>query len=77
MSNCKHGGRCGDGVVNGSEQCDDGVNDGTFYGCNPDCTTAPQCGDGIVQPEYGEECDDGADNGIDGRCTSSCRAILP
>jgi hypothetical protein len=58
-------------VVNGGEQCDDGVNDGTFYACNPDCTIAPQCGDGIVQPEYGEECEPTLAD--DPFCTAACR----
>jgi hypothetical protein len=30
MANCKRGGRCGDGRINGTETCDDGVNDGTY-----------------------------------------------
>src|SRR5690606_39154526 len=38
---------CGDGVVEGDEVCDDGVNDGSYGGCSPDCTAlAPHCGDG-------------------------------
>ena len=44
--------------------------------CPPTADAATSyCGDGVVNGT--EECDDGADNGIDGRCTSSCRAILP
>ncbi len=35
-------------------QCDDGVNDGTYGTCNPDCTLAARCGDGQVQTDYGE-----------------------
>jgi fibro-slime domain-containing protein len=49
---------CGDGIVAGSETCDDGTNDGSYGGCNADCTPGPRCGDGMVQsPE--EACDDG------------------
>ena len=32
---------CGDGMVNGPEQCDEGDdNTGEYGGCNPDCTLA-------------------------------------
>jgi fibro-slime domain-containing protein len=71
MSNCKRGGRCGDGKPNGTEQCDDGVNDGTYATCNPDCTLAPKCGDGVVQADYGEECEPAMSN--DPNCTDACR----
>ena len=32
------------------------LNDGSYGGCNDDCSRAPFCGDGILQPEY-EACD--------------------
>jgi OOP family OmpA-OmpF porin len=51
--------RCGDGRVSGNEVCDDGNNDNT-----DDCTNsclAPACGDGFVQPAFGEECDSSDD----------------
>jgi len=67
---------CGDGIVNGPEECDQGLgaNLGEYGGCNPDCTRAPFCGDGFVQGE--EECDDGNTDNGDG-CTSECvRPIL-
>jgi len=52
-------GACGDGVVVAPEQCDLGVamNTGSYGGCNPNCTLAPYCGDGIVQAADGEQCD--------------------
>ncbi len=64
---------CGDGIIAGGEQCDDGeaYNVGGHTRCNPDCTLGSFCGDGIVQPEAGEECDDNApDAGSD---CSNCR----
>ena len=50
---------CGDGVVTPPEMCDLGAanNTGAYGGCNPDCTLAPYCGDGIVQVADGEQCD--------------------
>ena len=71
MSNCQRGGYCGDGQINGTEKCDDGVNDGTYQTCNPDCTPAPKCGDGIVQADYGEQCEPTMSN--DPNCTPACR----
>ncbi len=49
---------CGDGIVAGDETCDDGVNDGSYGGCEPDCTIGPFCGDNVLQAAN-EECDDG------------------
>ncbi len=59
---------CGNGAVDGSEQCDDGnqVNTDT---CLDSCRT-PYCGDGYKQAD--EECDLGGNNG--GLwCTSLCK----
>jgi fibro-slime domain-containing protein len=51
---------CGDGMVEGNEQCDDGTNNGAYGGCEPGCMArAPYCGDGIVQSPP-EDCDDGS-----------------
>lgn len=58
---------CGDGVVSGSEECDDGNCDQTD-GCKNDCTW-PYCGDGIIQPP--EMCD-----GNQG-CPADCGAFPP
>ncbi len=42
-------------------QCDQGsANNPAAYGagkCTSSCTTAPYCGDGVVQAGFGEECD--------------------
>jgi fibro-slime domain-containing protein len=48
---------CGDGIVGGDEECDDGKNDGGQNECAPGCVLAGYCGDGIVQE--GEACDVG------------------
>lgn len=50
---------CADGIVASTEACDKGVNDGSYGGCNSDCTLGPRCGDGLLQAASGEACDDG------------------
>ena len=66
---------CGDGIVNGGEQCDHGARNGTGRDiCAADCTFAPDCGNGIV--ERGEECDHGGANGVSGNtCSNLCRFV--
>jgi fibro-slime domain-containing protein len=69
---------CGDGVVNGSEQCDDGPNnsDQTYGGCTSQCTIGPYCGDGKVDAAFGEECDDGVNQStynMPTGCAPGCR----
>jgi cysteine-rich repeat protein len=62
---------CGDGVVEGIEECDDG-NTTAGDGCAADCTTEDGdavCGNGTV--ETGEECDDGNTTAGDG-CAADC-----
>ncbi len=67
---------CGDGIVNGFEQCDlsaqNGVQCTAGYSqscgyCNASCKNeialGPRCGDGIVQEGNGEQCDEGISNG--------------
>jgi cysteine-rich repeat protein len=65
--------RCGDGVVQASEACDDGEANTRAGPCLPDCTPA-RCGDGIRQ--LGEACDDGNRTPGDG-CTADCAAEPP
>ncbi len=63
---------CGDGVVEGNEVCDDGVNIGTYGGCLPGCTgRAPYCGDGLLHnpPEL---CDDGTNASTYGGAFQVC-----
>jgi cysteine-rich repeat protein len=68
--------RCGDGIVAGSEECDDGVNGGGYNGCLPDCRLGPRCGDRSVQKSAGEECDDGNHAADDG-CSADCKNMVP
>ena len=62
---------CGDGIVNGNEQCDDG-NTVSGDGCSSVCTKElGKCGDGIVDVAT-ETCDDGNTVSGDG-CSSTCQ----
>ena len=63
---------CGDGVLEGFEQCDDALDnsDTAPDACRTDCTL-PRCGDGVT--DGGEACDDGEAWGGDG-CSPTCRA---
>jgi cysteine-rich repeat protein len=60
--------RCGDGVVDAGEQCDDG-NDRDSDGCLRSCRF-PRCGDGLVRAGV-EECDPAAP-GAAASCSSNC-----
>ena len=62
-------GSCGDGIVDGGEDCDDGSESAA---CDTDCTVA-ECGDGLANATAGEQCDGDdllgatcADEGFDG-----------
>ena len=66
---CQLGGYCGDDKVEGTEQCDDGINDGTYDTCSPGCVLPPRCGDGIVQTDWGEQCEPS----LDPTCTAACK----
>ena len=55
---------CGDGRVEGSEQCDGGAS------CTATCARIPACGDGFVDAP--EECDDGNTTAGDG-CDAACQ----
>jgi cysteine-rich repeat protein len=61
------GSDCGDLMVTGNEQCDDG-NDVDDDACRNDCTFS--CGDGILGA--GELCDTGIAAGEDGACPTDC-----
>ncbi|HHH10924.1 MAG TPA: hypothetical protein ENK23_02470, partial [Sorangium sp.] len=60
---------CGNGVVEGAEACDDGMETAT---CNVDCTAAA-CADGVVNKAAGEQCDDG-NTATGDACDSDCKA---
>ena len=72
---------CGDGVINGGEECDD-LGTAAGDGCSATCTVedgwecdgepsvcAPICGDGLI--EGAEECDDSGTDAGDG-CSATC-----
>jgi fibro-slime domain-containing protein len=62
---------CGDGIVAGNEQCDNGTNNGSYGTCNPDCTLAPYCGDDKVENPP-EQCDNGSNLATYGGTMEEC-----
>jgi len=64
---------CGNGQVEGAEQCDDGPDnsDSRPDACRTDCREA-HCGDGVA--DTGEDCDEGAQNSdvVPDACRSDC-----
>jgi len=64
-------GFCGNGVVDGDEECDDGPDNADDGLCTTICTEA-SCGDGLLQPANDEECDDGPANDNASECTEAC-----
>lgn len=68
--------RCGDGIVNGAEVCDDGAANGSYGACNATCSgPGPRCGDGAVNGP--EVCDSGLANGNYGACNATCSGLGP
>jgi cysteine-rich repeat protein len=64
--------RCGDGVLDPGEGCDDGEANAPDGACLPTCAR-PTCGDGAIQGD--EACDDGElGNGDDRACLPTCVA---
>ncbi|MCG8425365.1 MAG: hypothetical protein MJE77_46390 [Proteobacteria bacterium] len=72
--NCQPG-RCGDGIRDSGEVCDDG-NLAASDGCTPDCESDEMCGNGYVDFLAGELCDDGNRLNHDG-CASRCVPEVP
>ncbi|HNT28429.1 MAG TPA: DUF4215 domain-containing protein, partial [bacterium] len=78
--------KCGDGIPEGNEGCDDGntVTEKCLYGltipnvtiCSSSCGNAPclvtYCGDDITDTDNDEECDDGNDKNTDA-CRNDCK----
>ena len=62
--------RCGDGVVQDGEECDDARENDDAAPCTSTCK-ANICGDGLVLADV-EECDDGDANSDAGPCTTAC-----
>ena len=66
--------RCGDGIRDLGEVCDDGNNVGGDN-CSADCNSNETCPNGVVDPLRGEACDDGNANNADA-CNNLCRLAL-
>lgn len=65
---------CGNGLVEGDEQCDDGNDVGTDE-CLVSCQL-PGCGDGLVWKGH-EACDDGINDGSYDGCAVDCLELGP
>ena len=66
-------GRCGDGIIDAEEECDDANLIDTDL-CLTSCQIAPaRCGDGVVQSDV-EECDDG-DQDDTNECNNRCELV--
>ncbi|MCK5809432.1 proprotein convertase P-domain-containing protein, partial [bacterium] len=66
---------CGDNIIDsGNENCDDGINDGSYNSCNADCQSlANFCGDSLITDA--EICDDGINDGTYGHCNADCLSM--
>jgi hypothetical protein len=63
--------RCGDGIKDDDEQCDDGSNGDNCDGCLDNCTAHTNaCGDNYECG--GEQCDDGVESST---CDADCTAV--
>ncbi|MFO0759737.1 MAG: hypothetical protein U0359_24835 [Byssovorax sp.] len=64
--------KCGDGVVQAGEECDNGIENADTAACTSACKNAA-CGDGLVEADV-EECDLGDKNDDKGTCTTKCKS---
>ncbi len=66
---------CGNGVIDGAEACDLGLENDDEGVCTLSCR-ATSCGDGIVQHRRGEACDEGAANADRfAACSTVCQEV--
>jgi hypothetical protein len=63
---------CGDGIVQGGEECDDGEDnaDGVYGACSSVCLLGQRCGDGVING--GEACDDKNNGDPSDGCLDGC-----
>ncbi|MEZ4426244.1 MAG: hypothetical protein R3A51_00980 [Nannocystaceae bacterium] len=66
---------CGNGAVEGDEECDEGAQNADDGACTSSCANAI-CGDGLVQAGV-EVCDDGVNNDSHGGCAPGCAELGP
>ncbi len=80
-ASCVSTNRCGNGVLETGETCDDGIFNGKYNHCNADCRgfgALGKCGDGKLQTAY-EVCDKGTpgvekySSTKDGSCSWDCQ----
>ena len=70
---------CGDGLIDGDEECDNGSQNSDDAVCTSECRFA-YCGDGLVftKVDDAEKCDDGAENAWElGACSPDCGGRIP
>jgi len=63
---------CGDGLVEGDEECDEGEDnaDGVYGACTSECLFGQRCGDGVING--GEACDDKNNGDPSDGCLDGC-----
>jgi hypothetical protein len=65
--------KCGDGMIEAPEECDEGTDNNDVGNCQPDCTFN-ECGDGFKGPN--EACDLGLENNDQTECTYKCEPVV-
>lgn len=66
---------CGDGVITGTEECDNGDANGSasYNGCTAQCKRGAYCGDGNIDAPD-EDCDDSVNLSQYGGCAPGCKS---